>query len=241
MTNLLLGNGIDIQFGGDACTSRYIIKRIKYKALQDGYDELFDYTVSSTELIDILNGFVIETNSIIDDNYDIYAKDDNELSQALEEFKGRYKEHINSPEDIMLEDWLFIVRMFFVKNIDLERNREAAIQGFERLLLDAIYNDGLVQKIYKNMNKKIKKYLYSFDKIFTLNYDNNIELLTGKEVLHLHGDFSVLADSENADSVVGFIRNKNKETVLQEEFRHCYCNALLNYSGKLKRKRIEEC
>ena len=141
----------------------------------------------------------------------------------------------------MLDDWLFIVRMFFVKNIDLERNREAAIQGFERLLLDAIYNDGLVQKIYKNMNKKIKKYLYSFDKIFTLNYDNNIELLTGKEVLHLHGDFSVLADSENADSVVGFIRNKNKETVLQEEFRHCYCNALLNYSGKLKRKRIEEC
>lgn len=31
MQHLLLGNGIDIQFGGPAYTSRYIIKRIKYK------------------------------------------------------------------------------------------------------------------------------------------------------------------------------------------------------------------
>ena len=62
MINLLLGNGIDIQFGGVACTSRYIIKRIKYKALQDGYDKLFGYELTSKELLAILDGFVFETN-----------------------------------------------------------------------------------------------------------------------------------------------------------------------------------
>lgn len=240
MINLLLGNGIDIQFGGMAYTSRYIIKRIKFKALQDGYDELFGYNLSAKELLSLLNGFVGETNSIIEGNYDSYAVDQDTI-QALEEFKNRYTEKVKNPEDIMLEDWLFVVHMFFLKNIDLEANRISAVQGFERLLLDAIYNDGLVQEIHKNMEKPVRKYLRHFDKIFTLNYDNNIELLTGKEVLHLHGDFSVLADSENADNVIGFIRNENGTTVFQEDFKHCYCNALLNYSGRLKKKRIEEC
>lgn len=240
MINLLLGNGIDIQFGGIACTSRYIIKRIKFKALQDGYDELFGYNLSAKELISLLNGFVGETNSIIAGNYDPYAVDQDTI-QALEDFKNRYTDEVKNPEDIMLEDWLFVVHMFFLKNVDLEENRISAVQGFERLLLDAIYNDGLVQEIYKNMGKPVLKYLRQFDKIFTLNYDNNIELLTGKEVLHLHGDFSVLADSENIDNTIGFIRNENGTTVFQEGFQHCYCNALLNYSGRLKKKRIEEC
>lgn len=220
MINLLLGNGIDIQFGGMAYTSRYIIKRIKFKALQDGYDELFGYNLSAKELLSLLNGFVGETNSIIEGNYDSYAVDQDTI-QALEEFKNRYTEKVKNPEDIMLEDWLFVVHMFFLKNIDLEANRISAVQGFERLLLDAIYNDGLVQEIHKNMGKPVRKYLRHFDKIFTLNYDNNIELLTGKEVLHLHGDFSVLADSENADNVIGFIRNENGTTVFQEDFKHC--------------------
>lgn len=240
MINLLLGNGIDIQFGGVACTSRYIIKRIKYKALQDGYDKLFGYELTSKELLAILDGFVFETNSIISGDYDVYAVDDDTI-QALEDFKDRYTEAVNKPDDIMLEDWLFIVHMFFLKNIDLEENRVSAVQGFERLLLDAIYNDGLVQKIHTQMNRQVKKFLRQYDNIFTLNYDNNIEVLTGKKVYHLHGDFSVLADSENENCAIGYLRHRQGETVFQEEYSHCYCNALLNYSGRLKLRHIEEC
>lgn len=37
MKNLLLGNGINIQFGGVAYTSSFIIKRMKYKSLMSEY------------------------------------------------------------------------------------------------------------------------------------------------------------------------------------------------------------
>ena len=74
-----------------------------------------------------------------------------------------------------------------------------------------------------------------------MNYDNNIEALTKKTVYHLHGDFSELADSENEKTVSGYIRKSDNTTVYQEGLQHCYCNALLNYSGRLKKKRINEC
>ncbi|MCZ9313285.1 MAG: hypothetical protein O0V67_07890 [Methanocorpusculum sp.] len=240
MANLLLGNGIDIQFGGLACTSSFIIKRIKYRALLDSYAELFGYQLSSDNIVKLLEGFVCEANSIIHGEYDSFVHDA-DTQEALDDFKNRYKDDMKTPDEIMLEDWLFIVHMFFLKNDDLEENRNSAVQGFERLLLDAIYNDGLVQDIHKNMPKSVKKYLRKYDAIFTLNYDNNVEFLIGKEVYHLHGDFSELADSENNGTVNGFLRMQTGQTVYQDNMKHCYCNALLNYSGKLKKKRIDEC
>lgn len=69
-----------------------------------------------------------------------------------------------------------------------------------------------------------------------MNYDNNLENLTGKRVYHLHGDFSTLAESENPEYVSGFIRNNNNSRVLIKGMEHCFCNALLNYSGHEKLK-----
>ena len=108
------------------------------------------------------------------------------------------------------------------------------------MILDSIYNEGKLQEIYKSMSKKVKDYFADYDEIFTLNYDNNIEHLMGKNVFHLHGDFSVLADSENPNTVNGYIRNKEGKTVVIPGYEHCYCKALLNYSGKLKLKKAEE-
>lgn len=105
------------------------------------------------------------------------------------------------------------------------------------MILDSIYNEGKLQEIYKSMSKKVKDYFADYDEIFTLNYDNNIEHLMGKNVFHLHGDFSVLADSENPNTVNGYIRNKEGKTVVIPAYEHCYCKALLNYSGKLKLKK----
>ena len=73
-----------------------------------------------------------------------------------------------------------------------------------------------------------------------MNYDNNIENLTQKKVYHLHGDFSVFANSENESNVLGYIRKKAGETVVLDNMKHCFCNALLNYSGKLKYKVITD-
>lgn len=108
------------------------------------------------------------------------------------------------------------------------------------MLLDAIFNEGKIQQLYTKMNKQVKKYFNGFDNIFTLNYDNNIEKLTHKPVYHLHGDFSVLANSENVENVLGYIRTMARKTVWFKEMKQCYCNALLNYSGKLKYKFAED-
>ena len=86
------------------------------------------------------------------------------------------------------------------------------------------------------MNDEIKNFFLGYENIFTLNYDNNVESLTNRKVYHLHGDFSVLADSENPETALGYIRTENGDTAWIAEMKHCYCNALLNYSGRLKYK-----
>ena len=51
------------------------------------------------------------------------------------------------------------------------------------MILDSIYNEGKLQEIYKSMSKKVKDYFADYDEIFTLNYDNNMERLTDKQVI----------------------------------------------------------
>lgn len=242
MKSLLVGNGINIQFGNKAYTSEYIMKRIKYRAKLGYYDKLFDGKINGNEINKILNGFVEITNDILDNKYDEYVKDD-ELLVALEDFKSRY-DKINTSHQIMLEDWLFVLHMFFLKYNDIEANLIASKQGFKKLILDGIYNEGKIQELYRNIpkkaNKKVKKYFSDFDNIFTLNYDNNLENLTGKNVYHLHGDFTVLDNGENIENVLGFLREQNNSRVLIKGMEHCFCNALLDYSGHHKLKEAND-
>ena len=58
----------------------------------------------------------------------------------------------------MLEDRFLLIHMFFLKNDDLVKNKTSAIQGFERLILDAIYNGGKIQELYLKMPKKVKQF-----------------------------------------------------------------------------------
>ena len=233
MKSVLLGNGINIQFGGPAYTSEFIMKRIKYGARLDKYKEIFGDKITSTEIEELLNSFVSIANEIRVGKYDNLTEDSDTV-EAINDFQNRYKNVIDLPHEIMLEDWFLIIHLFFLKNKDIESERIGAVHGFEYLILDAIYNGSKIQDLHRKMNKRVKQFFKKFDHIFTLNYDNNIELLTGKRVYHLHGDFSVLANSENVENVLGYIRTQKKETIWSEEMKHCYCNALLNYSGKLK-------
>lgn len=240
MLNLLTGNGTNIQFGGRAYTSMFIMERIKYRARLDAYNDLLGGKVTANEIVGMLEGFVKEANAIREGNYDLYVTDA-ETKAAVEDFKKRYDWVIENSYDIMMEDWFLIVHVFFLKNSDLEEHRIAAVQGFEHLILDAIYNNGKIQNLYKNMakSKRVRRFFQSYDNIFTLNYDNNIENLTGKEVYHLHGNFGDLNNSENVNNVLGYIREQAGDRVVLEDMKHCFCSALLNYSGRLKQKIME--
>lgn len=237
--HLLLGNGINIQFGGAAYSSEFILKRIKYNSRLGKYDTLFGDRLTGKEIESVFEGFVGIANGIIENEYKNIT-DDLYTNEAIKDFQNRYIKRINLPHEVMLEDWMLLVRVFFLINRDLMQNNDSVVQGFEQLLFDAIYNDGMIQEIYHNMNKNVKRFLNGFNKIFTLNYDNNIEQLIHKKVYHLHGDFTVLANSENEENVLGYIRAKEGKTVWSPEMKHCYCNGLLNYSGRLKYQAAEE-
>ena len=210
MKSVLLGNGINIQFGGKAYSNRFIMSRIIFNAQCDKYNSLFDGTLSGSEIEQIFRGLLPMANAVLNGKYDkVYT--DHEVKKAVMEFKVQNAERREFEHyyEIPLEDWFLLLRLFFWDNPDLNDMWKASKQGFEWMILDAIYNDGKIQEIYQKMKKPVKRFFKSFDSIFTLNYDNNIERLINKTIYHLHGDYSVLADSENPETVQGFL-NKQK-------------------------------
>lgn len=246
MKSILLGNGINIQFGGQAYNNRFIMLRLVFNALADKYDSMFNEMISGKDIVSMFKGLLPTANSILTGKYDSLGIEDPEIIASISEFKeqNKWRKHFENYYDVPIEDWLLLLRLFLIDNPDLDVEWVAAKQGFERIILDAIYNDGDIQDIHNKMDKKarrkIKHYLTSFDNIFTLNYDNNIEALTGRKVYHLHGEYSVPADSENPETVQGFLRSQSGTLVTIPGFEHCYCNALLNYSGSLKYKQAAD-
>lgn len=232
--SILIGNGININFGGNAYTNNYIIKRILFNAYANRYDPLFNNEISGNDIAFIFKKLAIWANDISGGKYDALIPDDEK--PILEDFKRRYNWKLSHYYEVGLEDWLFILHVYFLKYPGTADNWSAAKQCFERMMLDAIWNDGDIQKLYKTMGKPVKRWLLEFSKIFTLNYDNNIENLIKHQhpVFHLHGDFCTPANSENPQTVMGYIRGNCGKNVVVPKFEHCFCNALFDFDGKHK-------
>ena len=109
MKSLLVGNGVNIQFGGKAYSNYFIMQRIKFRAKLDSYLGLFGNALTISEIISIFDGFVNIANDIRDGKYDELTKDKDD-TEALIDFKNRYTKKITKSYEIMLEDWfcLFI-------------------------------------------------------------------------------------------------------------------------------------
>lgn len=232
MKSILIGNGFNIQFSGRTYTSELILQRMKARARTGIYDELFENTISGKEILQVLDGLVDEANLILKGEFDEFISDKDEKI-AIDDFKERYT-YVNKPEDIMVEDWFLVAYMHSKKFADDVQTQNGIKVAFHRMFLDAIYNEGLIQELYKHMGKTIQKYLLNFDDIFTVNYDNNIERLTKRNVYHLHGSFMELQPTENDKYVLGYIYKQKGKNALINGFEHCYCDALLEYSGQRK-------
>lgn len=233
MKSVLLGNGININFGGRAYTNEFIIKRIIFNARAGKYAPLFHNEISGDDIATLFFGLAKWTNEIVSGQYDSCIIDDLDV-KALMSFKARYNWALRHYYEVGLEDWFFILRVYFLSNPDMTAQWNSAKQGFEHMMLDAIYNDGEIQYLYTKMGKPVRKFLSSFSTLFTLNYDCNIETLTKKAVIHLHGDYKTPANSENPSTIQGFCRAQKGCNVVIHQFEHCYCNALLDYCGEHK-------
>lgn len=245
MKSLLVGNGLDIQLGGNDFLNKWIIVRLLADAKSGKFDDLFKNAVNSSpaitgdELVLLFMEMTTLGNKARNGEYDLLIDEtaESEMFLALMDFKNKYNWEIKSPEQIGLEDWLLLLRLFVQEHLDLLPIYSLVKQGFERVVLDSIYCDGAIQNLHKNVNKKAKEFFGGFDKLFTLNYDNSLEKIVKKSVFHLHGDFGTIALSENLKTAYGFLRKKKGETIIfPSKFSHCNCNAILDYSGDNKYK-----
>jgi hypothetical protein len=243
--SILIGNGLDIQVGGDDYLNKWIVVRLLANANSGKYDPLFmnrkdaDPIATGDEIIAMLNGMVDIANRARKNEYDLLVESykDANVMIALKDFQSRYSREIFSVEEIGMEDWVLLLLIFLINEGDILEEYEAAKRGFERMVFDSIYCDGGIQYLYSKVGKAAKFYFCQFDNIFTLNYDNTLEKITNLPVYHLHGDFLTKSPAENPNNTFGYLRNlTGQNTWFPSELEQCYCNAILDYSGGRKYK-----
>lgn len=254
MKSILIGNGLDIQLGGDDYLNKWVIIRLMAKAKMLEYDALFkdsevdQPTITGNEIVQMFENMIETSNKARTGEYDklVEKYGDKNIKQALEDFKRCHKISITSVEQIGMEDWLLILRLLIIQQgeeykkgiLETEQIYESAKAGFDRMILDSLYCEGDIQKL--SMSEQAKAYFDSFDNIFTLNYDNTMERQIDRVVFHLHGDFSTKMHTEDPDNAIGYIMKEEGENVwVPSQFEHCLCNGILDYSGKLKYERAK--
>ena len=165
--------------------------------------------------------------------YDNFAVLDDEKIE-LSNFKRRYKP--NTPiNEIGFEDFFLLNELHCRKNKITNPERFYFQEFLRRLFLDSIFNSGKINLVHKNFSSGFINFLNQFDNIFTTNYDRNVELVTGREVLYLHGSFHVLAAEYNPKSFRNQLSDRPVDkTPVIEGYEHVFSTALTGSSGALK-------
>ena len=87
-TSILIGNGLNINFGGNAYSNQFLIKRIIFNARANKYAPLFNGVIQGDEIARIFVELANWVNEITDGKYDDIIPD--EEKHILEDFKSRY-------------------------------------------------------------------------------------------------------------------------------------------------------
>jgi len=229
MKSIIIGNGVNIQFGGSEYRNDSIIKRALHKIeTRDFCPEVY-----TTEVGDWLKYLFQEFPCFIRGDYDLFTVASDER-QELENFKKRYKSKSHIYE-IGFEDFFLLHELCCRKNKIGNPQRFDIQEVLKRLFLDSIYNNGKINDIYKTYPKKFIEYISSFDAIFTTNYDKNIEVSTKKDVQYLHGAFHVLDDLYNPNGIRNKLPDKPADLVHAiKGFEHAFSTALTSNSGFIK-------
>lgn len=237
---LLVGNGINIQFGGiDTYSSSAIMSRVLKNIKADKYTPLAENALSVTEQLEILNGLVNVINQIKAGKNS--GKPDGLLMlMEMERIRRTYPEN-STITSVFLEDYFLAFEIFNNAfktqdgNEQSEFYRKTGFSWLQHLLVDGIYNDGAINDVYKNFYSGIKNYLERFSIIFTTNYDYNLEsILENNEIVcHLHGEFGKLAP-EYDDKSLYYATHKAECTELISkkipDMEHVYSNAIMSWS-----------
>ena len=231
MKNLLVGNGVTIQFGG----TDYLNSSIVNRAIANVNFGKFPSHLYPAECAAMLYALQQELTNVVRGNYDTAATT-SYIRASLDDFKRRYSgSRVYEVDEIGFEDYFLIFELVHISqgigNPDRFNNRGV----FRRMFLDTVYNGGRIELVYQNFTTPFIHWLKSHDTIFTTNYDSNLETGCGVDVHHLHGCFKTLSESYDPKS----FRNQLTDDLLDGEkvdlaYPYLYSNALVSYVGELK-------
>lgn len=224
--NILIGNGVNIQFSGKEYLNETIITRGLSRIDNDKFPnniypkEIGEYFVYLFLLaIEIIKG---KHDSLVVTSYE---------RNMLPQFKMRYEKVLKSKNytDIGFEDYFFVhtiyCRLNNIQNPDTYNFQES----LKRLFIDSIFNENKINKIYTQYPNRFIDWLKSFDNVFTTNYDSNIEKAINDEVYHLHGAFHILSEIYDKSSLRNKLDLDDYDYV--EGYDYLYSNVILDFSG----------
>lgn len=243
MKTILVGNGFNIELGGIDYLNKAIINRfIENIKIKDYATTIYNNTISNDELAGLLPGMYEELKKVLKGQYDKHCtnEEDKKLISLLQE---RYSLSVKIDE-VGMEDYFIILRLFHIKYNDDNIMIKNTHDGFCWQFLDAIYNEGLIQKIADTVLPAYRAYLKQrfdeYDNIYTVNYDKTVEMIAGKSVNYLHGDFETLLDQYDPDTPIGaYYQQKGEKNPVEESTKHIYCNGLMGFSGTYKEQIID--
>lgn len=241
MNNLLIGNGINIQFNKKDYTTQQLVLRILKNCDREDFPSHiivnFPYLLKN-----YIGQLFLEARDILEDKYDSYTNCFAEV-ESLKSFKKRYKDKINILRitDIGFEDY-YLIHDLVCHKTNTQNPKQYYIREAMRIAyLYAIYNDGKINTLYQEYPRKFIDYLIGFDNIFTTNYDLNVELATQKQVYHIHGQFDKKSDVYLLNSFRNQLPDAPiKEIEIDENYFYLYSNALTTHSGAYKELQIKQ-
>jgi hypothetical protein len=231
MRNLLIGNGVIIQYGG----AEYLNSSIVNRALENIRNERFPAHLYPKECADFVVTLQKEHARALCGEYDNYVFTSYDRS-SLKDFKRRYSTARSySVDEIGFEDYFLLLELVHNKqnvgNPDRFNNRGV----LKRMFLDAVYNGGEIENVQRNFPPRFVAWLKEHDQLFTTNYDSNLDTAYSKDVVHLHGSFCTLSETYDPNSY----RNQLNDDLLDGEqvdpnYLYLYSNCLVSYVGDLK-------
>lgn len=243
MKTILVGNGFNIELGGIDYLNNAIINRfMKNVKTKDYATMLYNNTVSNDELADLLTGMYGELKKILKGQYDRYCtkEEDKKLISMLQD---RYSISVKIDE-VGMEDYFVILRLFHIRYNDDESMIKNTHDGFCWQFLDAIYNEGKIQKIVEMVLPAYRVYLKGkfdeYDDIYTVNYDKTVEVISERDINYLHGNFETLLDQYDPGTPIGaYYQQKGAKNPVEDSTRHIYCNGLMGFSGTYKEQMMD--
>lgn len=231
MRSVLFGNGIVIQYGG----KDYLNARIVQRALDNIRSGGFPAHLYPKECADFVVALQREHSAALHGKYDKHAHTSYDRS-SLTDFKKRYDiNRLYSATEIGFEDYFLLFELVCNSQGTGNPERFHCRGVLRRMFLDAVFNSGKIETVYRQFHNEFVEWLRENDHIFTTNYDSNLDSASGMNVHHLHGSFKTISETYNSDS----FRNQLKEDLLNGEkvdpaYPHLYSNCLVSHVGDIK-------